>query len=61
MSSQSGQLKKEDTVIAGQINHSGVPDRVKREGGCSGKEERERSYISRDLIEKVVWLCCGQR
>jgi hypothetical protein len=59
MSSQSGQLKKEDTVMKGQINHSGMSDRVEREGGCGGKEERERSCISRHFIEKAVWFCCG--
>ena len=48
MSSQSGQLKKEDTVIEGQINHSEMSDRVEREGGRGGKEERERSCIARD-------------
>jgi len=58
MSSQSGQLKKEDTVMEGQINHSGMSDRVEMEGGYGGKEERERSCILSVFIEKPVWLCC---
>ena len=60
MLSQSGQPKKEDTVIEGKINHSGMSDRVEREEGYGVKEERERSYIWRNLIKKAVWLCCGE-